>query len=283
LSEIYRQWHRDDPIAAGNFDANKQPKAFAPRVEEMLPLLAAPNYIPTEALDMMAFRQSESKVTIDGLDALTLQHCLRGLAKKARVAGEHDAEADYAIALMRFAAMQRRGTTINTLNGGGNGTELLAECRNRASLAKAKEVVEILEQTLHERENLDVLLTRTHVQQMRQRGWQGRLEAIMRRIAGRSEVPQQARAPYLRSELALHSIQILYAIRLFQEEHGRLPRELAELPPEFLTRVPLDPYSQQPLAYRPEVDSYKLYSVGPNGIDDGGQRDDFDLRFASYQ
>ena len=69
----------------------------------------------------------------------------------------------------------------------------------------------------------------------------------------------------------------------FQEEHRRLPKELNESLPRFLTKVPLDPLTGKPLLFRPEVISYKLYSVGPNGTDDGGLGDDFDLSYAEYQ
>jgi hypothetical protein len=41
--------------------------------------------------------------------------------------------------------------------------------------------------------------------------------------------------------------------------------------PEFVPAVPLDPIDGQPLRYRPNADgTFLLYSVGENGVDDGG-------------
>ena len=42
--------------------------------------------------------------------------------------------------------------------------------------------------------------------------------------------------------------------------------------PQYLPDVPEDPFSGRPLVYRTETTGYVLYSVGQNGIDDGGQR-----------
>src|SRR5262249_28006200 len=55
------------------------------------------------------------------------------------------------------------------------------------------------------------------------------------------------------------------------QEHGAYPKELAELAPKYLTQVPEDLFSGKPLIYRPADKGYLLYSVGTNGVDDGGQ------------
>ncbi len=63
------------------------------------------------------------------------------------------------------------------------------------------------------------------------------------------------------------------ALELFRLEYGEYPKELKQLNPEFLAVIPLDPYSGQSFVYHPEQgDPYELYSVGPNGKDDGGVR-----------
>lgn len=62
------------------------------------------------------------------------------------------------------------------------------------------------------------------------------------------------------------------AIRAFQARHDRAPDSLAELIPAWLLEEPDDPYGQGKLIYRRGEAGYLLYSVGPNGLDDGGQR-----------
>lgn len=61
------------------------------------------------------------------------------------------------------------------------------------------------------------------------------------------------------------------ALKRFQLAHGCLPTQLSDLAPSFVPSVPLDPVDGQPLRYRLQTDGrYLLYSLGPNGVDDGG-------------
>jgi hypothetical protein len=49
-----------------------------------------------------------------------------------------------------------------------------------------------------------------------------------------------------------------------------LPTKLAQLVPEFLPTVPVDPFDGKPFRYLVDDLEIKVYSVGVNGIDDGG-------------
>jgi hypothetical protein len=61
------------------------------------------------------------------------------------------------------------------------------------------------------------------------------------------------------------------ALKRCQLKHGNYPTDLNALVPEFIPVVPLDPVGGQPLHYRRNADgTYLLYSVGENGMDDGG-------------
>jgi hypothetical protein len=56
--------------------------------------------------------------------------------------------------------------------------------------------------------------------------------------------------------------------------HGEFPATLADLVPTFLKEVPRDLIRGQPLVYRRlEDQSFLLYSIGWNGVDNGGQPD----------
>jgi hypothetical protein len=61
------------------------------------------------------------------------------------------------------------------------------------------------------------------------------------------------------------------ALQAWRAEHGRYPDSLDALAPDILPVVPADPFGRGPLKYRLEGDKYVLYSVGPDGVDDGGQ------------
>jgi hypothetical protein len=61
------------------------------------------------------------------------------------------------------------------------------------------------------------------------------------------------------------------ALKRYQLQHGNWPEKLADLSPEFLPSVPLDPVDGKPLRYRRNDDgTFLLYSIGENGVDEGG-------------
>jgi hypothetical protein len=62
------------------------------------------------------------------------------------------------------------------------------------------------------------------------------------------------------------------AIRRYELQHRQLPADLAALTPGLLDTVPVDFMDGQPLRYRAEADgTWRLHSVGLDGIDDGGE------------
>lgn len=62
------------------------------------------------------------------------------------------------------------------------------------------------------------------------------------------------------------------AAERYRLRHGRLPEQLNELVPDFLSEVPKDPFDGQPLRYRVEKDGVIIYSIGPDETDQGGRR-----------
>jgi len=65
---------------------------------------------------------------------------------------------------------------------------------------------------------------------------------------------------------------VALAIRLYELDHGRRLETLAELVPDYLPHVPDDPFAAESvkLRYAPDAKRAILYSVGANGLDDGG-------------
>jgi hypothetical protein len=66
-------------------------------------------------------------------------------------------------------------------------------------------------------------------------------------------------------------LQCVLALRAFEMDEGRLPESLDVLVPKYLPVVPEDPFSGAALRWNPQTD--RIYSVGGDGRDDGG---DFD-------
>jgi hypothetical protein len=65
--------------------------------------------------------------------------------------------------------------------------------------------------------------------------------------------------------------QTALAVERFRLATDRLPKKLSELVPQLLPAVPLDPFDGAPLRYKPLVNGYVVYSIGPDGRDDGGK------------
>jgi hypothetical protein len=61
------------------------------------------------------------------------------------------------------------------------------------------------------------------------------------------------------------------ALRRYQIGRGNFPPDLAALTPEYLGAPPRDPVDAKPLRYRLRTEGgFLLYSIGENGVDDGG-------------
>jgi hypothetical protein len=60
-------------------------------------------------------------------------------------------------------------------------------------------------------------------------------------------------------------VRVSLRLRLYFLEKGEFPERL-----DVLTDIPRDRFVDKPLIYRREGKGYVLYSVGPNGVDDGG-------------
>lgn len=68
-------------------------------------------------------------------------------------------------------------------------------------------------------------------------------------------------------------LQTHLALRVFKLNFKHLPTNLDRLAPDYFKQLPNDPFTDNPLVYLPHATGYQLYSVGPNGIDDGGTDD----------
>lgn len=69
--------------------------------------------------------------------------------------------------------------------------------------------------------------------------------------------------------VAIHRQVILQvALRRYELDHHRLPDDLSELSPAYLSSIPQDPFTDLPMRWNPSTQV--IYSVGVNGSDDSG-------------
>jgi hypothetical protein len=72
-------------------------------------------------------------------------------------------------------------------------------------------------------------------------------------------------------EAAKSMLVAAIALKRFELKNGNYPLDLNSLVPEFLAAVPADPVDGKPLRYCLKPDeTFLLYSIGPDGKDDGG-------------
>ena len=74
---------------------------------------------------------------------------------------------------------------------------------------------------------------------------------------------------FVESQLGL--LQVALALRQYELENGNFPAAIEQLVPGYLKEVPTDPFAPgSKLRYRPVASEYLIWSVGPDGKDDGG-------------
>ena len=74
-----------------------------------------------------------------------------------------------------------------------------------------------------------------------------------------------------RCEQNQRNLQLAFALAAFRADQGRYSAKLDELAPKYIEKIPDDLFAEKPLIYRLEGAGYLLYSVGPDGKDDGGR------------
>lgn len=62
--------------------------------------------------------------------------------------------------------------------------------------------------------------------------------------------------------------QVGFALTAYWAAHGTYPKDLSELVPHDIAKIPTDPFTEQPLHYECRPDGFTLSSVASNGIDD---------------
>ncbi|MFA5393919.1 MAG: ABC transporter permease [Candidatus Ratteibacteria bacterium] len=65
--------------------------------------------------------------------------------------------------------------------------------------------------------------------------------------------------------------KIVTALKRYKLTHGQYPKDLAELRPDFISELPIDPFTGRDFIYKQEGKGFILYSLGENGVDNGGK------------
>ena len=74
-----------------------------------------------------------------------------------------------------------------------------------------------------------------------------------------------------RGAMQFAATRLAFALAAYRADRGGYPAKLADLAPKYIAEIPKDIFNDADLHYRQENGGYLLYSVGPNGKDDGGK------------
>jgi hypothetical protein len=69
------------------------------------------------------------------------------------------------------------------------------------------------------------------------------------------------------------AMDAMLAARRFQRKQGQWPTTLEQMSPEFLPKIPVDPFAGTPLRLKVDADFIRIYSIGRDRLDDGGESD----------
>jgi len=116
--------------------------------------------------------------------------------------------------------------------------------------------------------------------------WLGSRDPVGRIWAGLSLPKTDPRAQRAAHDAQLHGMALFLALRAYELEHGGVPETLDALVPDYLPRIPEDPFDGQPFRYLPRAvpglppDAWAVYSIGENFVDDGGKG--YDMHHAGH-
>lgn len=72
-------------------------------------------------------------------------------------------------------------------------------------------------------------------------------------------------------EAMFDTARVGIACKIYKNLNGDFPEKLAELSPEILEEIPVDPFTGEPFIYKKEEAGFIVYSIGSNLKDEGGK------------
>ena len=134
------------------------------------------------------------------------------------------------------------------------------EAPKRQTLGASKQLIEMADQPYWEATEVEIEVP------------PGPLPADMLRALLQAVVPVHKRSKEKDTAIVatFRGVRLMVALELHRLAEDKYPATLKALSPEFIAEPPEDPFSGESFIYVGEQEPYRLYSVGPNMIDDGG-------------
>lgn len=248
---------------------------------------------PCQATDFAhAANSVESWQTLPLPEIQSLRAAARALMREAELAqqqGRFRDAADISIENMRLGhATARGGLLVDYLVGiaiEGIGQSTLYPAITNLDADSCRDLTAAIEQVDQSREPLADVSARDRIWSEHACGWYSHFGVVLQDLTtGSSDWDQHIGDWSLpRMQAANRLIVVELGLRRYQLAHASPPESLEQLVPEFLDRIPIDPFDPQgrPLRYARNFDGYLLYSVGGDRDDNGGQPPEKD-EFGDY-
>lgn len=260
-------------------------QALRTLLDELLALLEAPSAL-TADLSSPEARLARERTYMEAFQAaMSLAKALEAEAQTAAQNGDVDRAAQLAVALIHFGSSYcRNGLLLEELAGQSflrRGLRELAGLRSRVVPPTARSLLSTLHPLEEAWEPVPAIIQRDMAYCQRMYGWSCRLAHLIYALTVGPPTRWETFASCARNREALLAIHRLMqadlAIRLFLHERGHLPATLEEVAASGLPPIPPDPFTGQPLIYRPAADGqFTLYSAGHDRTDHGGRFANFD-------
>jgi hypothetical protein len=283
IREIAEQVERlnESSLASADLEANDPEAAEQLRdlYRELLALLDSPNALPDD-LSTGGWRALDARTSSEWFStSRVLGRALAAESQSAAGSSDRERAVEMALADLRFGIMHcRNAIMIDALVGLavlGNGGKQLAVLRERVDPATSRKIGEALRSLESGIEPESTVIRRDMAFCERAYGWQARLSNILEEI---TEPPPEQRESWRAFVDAVNRwraisrlLQTDLALRRYRDRHSSLPSTLAELVPDELPNVPIDPFSGQALIYRAADGDFTLYSVGRDRQDNAGR------------
>lgn len=241
--------------------------------------------MPSQAPVDYSYMSAPALTNIQRLRELCRAHTVR--AKAAAAAGRPDEACQSLLDAVRMGnPMCQGGLVVDQLVADAIesvGVSELLPLLEKVDDDTLSELGRELERLLEGREPVDKVVAREQRHAMSWAGWTGRFDLWLhdRHLGGLFgfSAPVEMQTIRARRDARLKLLIVEVALHRYKLAHGALPDSLDELVPDYLASVPTDPFSDGPLRYHRTDTGYVVYSVGPNGDDDGGaapQGDDYE-------
>jgi hypothetical protein len=260
-------------IEKAGFPATAEPERQA-LIAEAITLAEATNHVPFYPLTDSTLQGWNNYIEPAQL-VRNLARTIDSDAAAALARGDKERACTLALTNVRLGLMLQRGSTVVEYLIGiavhGVANQRLIEIRGDLSPDQARRIIAVWQSTIREAEPIESVIARDRVMSERAYGWAARLSNIID-WAGPPSVYLPFHEAVRRRDTTARLLKTDAAIRLYQHEHdGMLPARLGSLVPAYLAEIPIDPYSQASLIYRPTSNGFILYSAGHDQTDNGGK------------